>query len=287
MFFMREYSKSRIFDYVLIFIGTLFMAVALNVFFEPNNIVIGGATGIAVIIKHLTKNFTDGGISLGISNLFINLPLFIVAVKMFGCKFVGKTIIATLLLSVNLEITSFATPFYGDFVIISVYGGVLTGIGLALIFRARATTGGSDLAASLIQQKLNHFTVAFIMLIIDVVIILCGFFVFGFTATMYAAISVFITSKIIDAILEGLAFAKATFIISDMSEEICDAIFKELERGVTSLYGKGMFTKENKNVLLCVVSKKEVFKLKEIAKRIDGNAFIMVADVREVLGDGF
>jgi uncharacterized membrane-anchored protein YitT (DUF2179 family) len=284
---MSEYLKSKISDYILIFFGTLFMAAALNVFFEPNNIVIGGATGIAVIIKYLTKDFFDGGISLGVSNLFINLPLFIIAVKVFGRRFVGKTIIATLLLSLNLELTSSATPFHGDFVIISVYGGVLTGIGLALIFRARATTGGSDLAASLIHQKLHHVTIAFIMLIIDVVIILCGFFVFGFTATMYAAISVFITSKIIDAILEGLAFAKATFIISDMSEEICDAIFKELERGVTSLYGKGMFTKEDKNILLCVVSKKEVFKLKEIAKEIDKNAFIMVADVREVLGDGF
>lgn len=284
---MKEYSENRIFDYLLIFAGTLFMSLALNIFFEPNNMVVGGATGIAVIIKHMTANIIDGGVSLGISNLIINLPLFYIAVKMFGRKFLRKTVIATVMLSVNLEITSFAAPFHGDFVIISVYGGALSGLGLALIFRARASTGGSDLAASLIQQKFHQFTVAFIMLIIDVIIILCGFFIFGFMATMYAAISVFITSKVIDAILEGLSFAKATFIISDMSEEICGAVFKELDRGVTALYGKGMFTKENKNVLLCVVSKKEVFKLKELAKRIDENAFIMVADVREVLGNGF
>ncbi len=284
---MRGIFKSNIWSYVLIFLGTLLMSVSLNVFFEPNNIVIGGATGIGVIIKHLTKDFFEGGISLGVSNIIINVPLFIIAVKIFGIKFVGRSVIATFILSFNLEATSWLPAFYGDFVIISVCGGVLSGIGLALILRARATTGGSDLAASLIQNKFKHYTVAGVMLVIDIIIIFCGYFVFGISATMYAVISVFITSKIIDAILEGLSFAKAAFIISDKSEQIYELIFKELDRGATSIYAKGMFTKKDKNVLLCVVSHKEVFKLKEIAKNVDKNAFIMVADVREVLGEGF
>ncbi len=284
---MRGILKDKIWNYAFIFAGTLFMAVALNVFLEPNNIVIGGATGVGVIIKHLTMGIFDGGISLGVSNLIINLPLFFIAIKVFGMKFVGRTIISTLMLSFNLEITSWLPSFYGDFVIIAVFGGVLTGAGLALIFRAGSTTGGSDLAASLIQSCFKHYTVAGIMFVIDVIIIFGGYFVFGLSATMYAVISVFITSKIIDAILEGLAFAKAAFIISEKPEEICDIIFKELERGVTSIYGKGMFSGESKDVLLCVVSHKEVFKLKEIAKGVDPKAFIMVADVREVLGEGF
>ncbi len=284
---MKNGFMAKVFDYLLIFFGTLFMSIALNVFFEPNNIVIGGATGVAVIIKYLTKGIFDGGISLGVSNLAVNIPLFLIAFKMFGVKFVGKTLIATLMLSFNLELTSFLPSFYGDFIIISIFGGVLTGLGLSLIFRARATTGGSDLAASLIHHKLRHYTIAVLMLVIDIIIIICGYFVFGFSATMYAVISVYITSKIIDAILEGISFAKATCIISNKSQEICDMIFKELDRGVTSLYGKGMFSGENKNILLCVVSQKEVFKLKEIAKKVDDSAFIMVADVREVLGDGF
>jgi len=284
---MRGIFKSNIWSYVLIFFGTLLMAISLNVFFEPNNIVIGGATGIGVIIKHLTSGFFEGGISLGVSNIIINVPLFIIAIKVFGLKFVGRSVIATFILSFNLEATSWLPAFYGDFVIISVAGGVLSGIGLALILRARATTGGSDLAASLIQNKFRHYTVAGIMLVVDIVIIFCGYFVFGVSATMYAVISVFITSKIIDAILEGLSFAKAAFIISDKSEEIYTLIFNELDRGATSIYAKGMFTKKDKNVLLCVVSHKEVFKLKEIVKRVDNNAFIMLADVREVLGEGF
>lgn len=284
---MKIALKTKLFDYLLIFFGTLFMAVALNVFFEPNNMVIGGATGIAVIVKHITKDIVDGGLSLGITNLLVNIPLFLAAFKIFGGRFIGKTVIATLLLSFNLEITAFLPVFHDDLVIVSVFGGAITGLGLSLIFRARATTGGSDLAASLIQYKIKHYTVAVIMLFLDVLIIICGYFVFGFAVTMYAVISVYISSKIIDAILEGLSFAKAACIISDKSTEICDKIFKELDRGVTSLYGKGMFSGENKNILLCVVSQKEIFKLKEVAKGVDENAFIMVADVREVLGDGF
>lgn len=284
---MRGTNDNKILNFCFIFIGTLFMAVALNVFFEPNNIVIGGATGVAVIIKHLTAGIFDGGISLGVSNLIINVPLFFIAIKIFGRRFIGKTLFATLMLSLNLELTAWLPAFFGDFIIISVFGGVLTGLGLAFIFRAGATTGGSDMAASLIQYKFKHFTVAGVMFAIDVVIICFGYFIFGLSATMYAVISVFITSKVIDAVLEGLAFAKAAFIISEKSDEICDVIFRELDRGVTSLYAKGMFSGKEKNVLLCVVSNKEVFKIKEIAKEIDESAFVMVTDVREVLGEGF
>lgn len=284
---MRGTNDNKILNFCFIFIGTLFMAVALNVFFEPNNIVIGGATGVAVIIKHLTAGIFDGGISLGVSNLIINVPLFFIAIKIFGRRFIGKTLFATLMLSFNLELTAWLPAFFGDFIIISVFGGVLTGLGLAFIFRAGATTGGSDMAASLIQYKFKHFTVAVVMFAIDVVIICFGYFIFGLSATMYAVISVFITSKVIDAVLEGLAFAKAAFIISEKSDEICDVIFRELDRGVTSLYAKGMFSGKEKNVLLCVVSNKEVFKIKEIAKEIDESAFVMVTDVREVLGEGF
>ncbi len=284
---MRGIINDKVLNFCFIFIGTLFMAVALNVFFEPNNVVIGGATGVAIIIKHLTKGFFDGGISLGVSNLIINVPLFFIAIKVFGKKFIGKTFLATILLSLNLELTAWIPTFFGDFIIISVFGGVLTGVGLALIFRAGATTGGSDMAASIIQHKFRHFTVAGVMLVIDVVIICFGYFIFGLLATLYAVISVFVTSKVIDAILEGLSFAKATFIISEKSGEICKVIFDETKRGVTAFYAKGMFSGRERNVLLCVVSNKEVFRIKEIAKGIDEGAFVFVTDVREVLGEGF
>lgn len=271
-------------SYSVIFVGTLFMAIALNVFFEPNNLVAGGVTGIAVIVKRLTEGFVTGGISLGFSNLVINLPLFLIAIKTFGKKFIGKTIIATILLSISLELTSSMPTFTGDFVIISVFGGILSGIGIALILRAGGTTGGTELTATIINHKLKHYTVSSILFIIDVIIIGLGYFLFGLSATMYAVISVYITSKVINRILEGVSFAKATFIISDKADDIYKVIFANINRGVTMLYGKGMFSKKEKNVLMCVVSQKEIFKLKELIKDIDKDAFVMVTDVREVLG---
>ncbi len=286
-FFLRINTKNRFFDYAIIYIGTVLMAISLTVFFEPNNIVAGGATGIATIIKHLTEGIFDGGISLGISNVAINLPLFLIAMKIFGLKFIFKTFVATLMLSFNLEITKFIPTFFGDLIVASIFGGLLSGVGLALIFRAGATTGGSDMAASIIGHKLKQYTIASIMLVIDVIIIIGGYFVFGINAALYAIISIFITSKVIDTVLEGFSFAKATFIISSKAELICNEVFQKLDRGVTSFQSKGMFSGKSNNVLMCVVSKKQVHILKEIVKEADENAFVIVADVREVLGEGF
>lgn len=284
---MKQKSENAVMDYIFVFIGTLLMAVALNVFFDPNNIVIGGATGIAVIVKHLSQRYLGFAFPLGITNFVINIPLFTISIKVFGLKKIRKSFLATVLLSLNLIFTQFLPVFEGDLVLVTVFGGALTGMGLALIFRSGATTGGSDMAASLLQRYFKHYTVANIMFVLDVVIIVGGYFVFGSVATMYAVITVFIVTKVIDAFLEGLSFAKAAFIISDYFDEISKAVIDELDRGVTSLYGRGMFSRSDKNVLLCVVSRKEVLRLKEIAKSIDENAFIMVADVREVLGEGF
>lgn len=284
---MEKFKNSIFIDYIFIVIGCTLMGIALNSFLEPKELVIGGATGIAVIVSHVSKQFFNFEIPMWLTNIVINIPLFIIAVKTFGIKFIKRTLFSTLFLSFALVYTSYIPYIEIDYLLASVFGGVLTGAGLGLIFKAFATTGGSDLAATIIHKYQRQYSVAKIMFVLDVIIISMGFFVFGINATMYAIIAVFIISKVIDAVLEGLDFAKAVFIISRKSNEIADVIFKELDRGVTSLYGKGMYSGEDTNVLLCVVGKKEISKLKDLVEIVDTSAFMVIADVREVLGEGF
>lgn len=284
---MGNTAKNTLFEYGFIVLGVTIMAVAINIFLDPNNLVIGGVTGLAIIIRDLSERFIGYSIPLWLTNIILNIPLFLIGMKTLGIKFLKRTVFATMFLSLALIYTKWIPIFESDLTIASIFGGLLSGAGLGLIFRSSATTGGSDLAASIIHKYNRHISVARIMLIIDVIIIIAGFFVFGSLATMYAIIAVFIISKVVDAMLEGLSFAKAAFIISDKSDQIADSIIKNLDRGATSLFGKGMYTGIQRNVILCVVSKKEILKLKVITAKIDLNAFVIVADVREVLGEGF
>lgn len=272
-------------DWCYIVSGVILMGIALSWFLEPNHIVIGGATGLAIIIQDVSKRVLGYGIPLWMTNLAVNIPLFIGAVKIMGFPFLKRTVVATLLLSAVLGLTEGAVELEMDYVLSSVFGGVLSGVGIGLIFRGSATTGGSDLLASLIHRRYKGVSVAKIMFVIDVAIILMGLFVFGTMATLYAVIAVFLISHTIDMVLEGLDFAKAAFIMSEYPDELAKCIMRELDRGATLLYGKGMYTGKNKPVIMVVMAKKQVLKLKEITKEIDENAFIIVTDVREVLGE--
>jgi len=274
-------------DYLLIIIGTYMLAVSINVFFEPLEMVTGGVTGLAIVIKEVTNHIIDGGIPLWITNLAINIPLFLCAIIIKGRDFGGKSLFATIFLSVALLFTEGMPQLTSDILLGSIFGGVIAGIGLGLVFASMATTGGTDLAASLLQHYIKHISVAQIMLVLDSLIITSGLLIFGVEKSMYAIIAVFISAKLIDYILEGLHFSKAAFIISDNQEKIADAIIEELDRGITGLHGEGMFTRNAKEVLLCVVSKKQIVKLKDIVRKYDKDAFVIVADVREVVGEGF
>jgi uncharacterized membrane-anchored protein YitT (DUF2179 family) len=208
--------------------------------------------------------------------------------KILGKEFLIRTFISTVYLSIALYcLEFFPLPLQQDLVLSSIFGGVLTGIGSALVFKATATTGGSDMLVYIIHHKIKHLSLSKLIFLIDGIIIMLGLFTFSAIKTMYAIIAVYVMSKLIDYILEGLSFAKAAFVISNHSEHIAKALMSELERGVTSLSGQGMYTNTNKDVLMCVVSSKEMPKLKELVHRYDKNAFLMVADVREVLGEGF
>jgi uncharacterized membrane-anchored protein YitT (DUF2179 family) len=174
-----------------------------------------------------------------------------------------------------------------DYILASIFGGVIGGIGIGLVFLAHATTGGTDMVAALIQHYHKHYSVAQIMQIVDAIVVLAGAYVFGLSKALYAIISIFVISQVSDGIIEGLNFSKLAYIITDKEDEIADAIMTTIDRGATGINARGMYSSSEKKLLLCVVSKKEMVQVKEIVTKIDHSAFVIVSDVREVLGEGF
>ncbi len=274
-------------DYILIMAGTSLMALAIKGIFDPVSLVTGGFSGIAIIVKNITEGIIEGGIPLWLTNLFLNIPLFVVAIKVKGWRYIAKTIFATIWLSVALWYMPEKNLMPDDIFLASVFGGVISGLGIGLVLMANATTGGTDTMAAIIQHFIRHYSIAQIMQVLDGVIVLAGAWVFGINRALYAIICIYLVSKVSDGILEGLKFSKLAYIISEHYEEIAKQIMKELDRGATGLDAVGMYSGEKKEVLFCVVSKKEIVKVKDIVRRIDADAFMIVSDVREVFGEGF
>ena len=198
-----------------------------------------------------------------------------------------RTAFAFLCLTVFLYLGPTKQLIQGDFIIASVVGGVLSGTGMGLIFLAMFTTGGTDLLCALIHEKKKYYSMPRLLAIVDGTVVLVGVFVFGLERAVYAIIAVYLSSKISDAIMEGMKFAKVAFIISDRYEEIATDIMKDLNRGVTCLDITGMYSNQKKKMLYCVVAKKEIVELTELVHKKDTNAFIIVSDAREVMGEGF
>mgnify|MGYP004453654175 FL=1 len=286
---MAEITKkhSTLISYIIIVIGTGLLGVGIQNFYDPIGLVTGGFTGLTIIIKAVTTGIVEGGIPLWVSNLVLNIPVFILAYIFKGKKFVGRTIFGTVMLSVWLYILPANDFSQGDYLLAAIFGAVFSGCGLGIILRGNATTGGTEMVAVLLQLKIKHLNAAQIMQFLDGAIVVAGMFQFGIRPTMYAIIAVFVTTKVSDVILEGSKWSKAAYIISDRYEEIADKLMKELDRGVTAFNAKGMYTREDKSVLYCVVSKREIPHLKEIVEAEDRDAFVIVEDVREVLGEGF
>lgn len=174
-----------------------------------------------------------------------------------------------------------------DIFLSALFGGIISGVGTGLVFLAQATTGGTDMLAALIQKRMKHYTIAQIMQVLDGIIVLAGATVFGIRVALYALIAIFCVAKITDGLIEGLKFSKQAYIISDRYQEIADSIMAEMSRGVTGLTARGMYSDSEKNMLFCVVSKKEIVQLRELVARFDSRAFVIVSDVREVFGEGF
>ncbi len=263
---------------VCIIIGIMLMSAALDCFFEPFSMILGGATGIAVIAQHLW------GVPLWATNLAVNAPLFVWAYFAVEKGFIIRSGICTLLLSFFLYIFEALPAVQSDYVTAAVFGGILYGAGLGLVFRGGATTGGSDLAAGIIGKLKPHLSIPAVMLCIDAVIILTGFTVFGSVKAMYGIISVAIMTKAMDMVLEGFKFAKAAFIVCDDGERLGRALMSGIKRGVTVLPACGLYSGNDKQVLIVAASRKEIVELKRITAEIEPSAFMFVTDIREILG---
>lgn len=272
---------------VKVMAGTFLMALAVNLIYEPMNMVTGGVSGLAIVVKEMTKGVIKGGIPVWLTNLIINIPIFLWGYFVKGKKFLCYTFFANICFSFFMLLLPIASISQKDYFLSALIGGVLTGIGLGLVFSTGNSTGGTDLLSSIIHKYLNMYSVATILFVLDAFVILTGVVIFGVSSAVYAVLAVFLSSKIMDQILSGLKVGKQVWIISEDYQKISDVIIQEMDRGVTCLDGKGMYTEKTKKVLFCVVGKREVISVVNIVRQIDSTAFVVIQDVREVMGEGF
>ena len=272
-------------DILLIVVGSGLMAFASKWIYDPCGLVIGGVTGLSILIKWTGETYLGMEIPLWVTTVVFNIPLMLLAWKLKGFSFIYRVMLATGIYSVWLAVLPEVTP-EPDLVLAAVFGAVLSGTGVGLVFRAKATTGGSETVATLLWPRMKQYSVVQILQVIDGMIVALGVFAFGIYRTLYAIAAVYVASRVSDRLLEGLKFAKQAFVVTEKPEEVAEQIIR-MERGVTGLRALGMYSGADKIMLYCVVSKKEIITLKELVHKVDANAFLVVSDAREVLGEGF
>lgn len=280
-------KKAWYMEDILIILGTGLMALAINSCFDAAGLVTGGFSGIAILVKEWSKGWLGSGIPLWLTNMTLNIPLFLLGTKIKGFGFVRKALIGDGSLTLWLAFLPALNLSGDDLLLAAVYGGVIMGTGIGLVFLGQGTTGGTDMMAAIIQKYLKHYSIAQIMQMIDGIIVLVGMYVFGIQRALYAIIAVFLVTKVSDGLIEGLKFSKAAYIITSKPEEISEMVMHDLDRGITGISAKGMYSGKEKLMLFCVVSKKEIVALKEKVDAIDPDAFVIVTDAREVHGEGF
>ncbi|GAX89755.1 YitT family protein [Effusibacillus lacus] len=265
-----------------IIFGAAILSFGINNFIIQNQLAEGGFFGISLLLLYWFK------IEFGVSFLILNIPLFYVGYRIFGGKFLIKTFAGVALVSVfSLLIPENLVPSIpDDKLLAALYGGVVNGIGLGLILRFGATTGGSDIIARIANSKWGY-SVGRTLFIIDIFVISIVAVLQGAMVAMYSLVALFIAAKVIDVVIEGVSSSKSAMIISELTEDIANAIHDKLERGTTLLKGRGGYTGQEKDVLYCVVSREEILRVQEIVHDIDPHAFVIVANVHDVLGEGF
>lgn len=274
--------KEFLIDIIYLTLGCAIMAIGTALFLLPNQLSTGGFTGIATIFYYLFD------FPMGTVILLLNIPFFILAFFKIGKKLVIKSIIGTSLLSLFIDIFERFPELTNDKLLACIYGGIFIGLGLALVLKSNASTGGTDLITYIAKAYKPYIKTSNIIVIVDVIII--GLNVLFFKKVeigLYSAISIYLMGKMIDIVFEGVNFTKMVYIISQEYTEIAKEIDKQLQRGSTGIYAKGMYTNTDKLMLLCVGSRNEVAKMKQIATQIDPKAFIIISNAREIWGKGF
>ncbi len=291
----KIFSKKWLIDYFYILLGSFILAVGFVFFITPHKIVPGGVYGIAIVVHYLTENLFylwPEGFPIGLFGLLLNVPLTIAGIRILGPKFGVKTVVGFVLTSVFMDTITILRPdgdlpLVQDVLLSCVFGGVLLGFGLGLIFKSRATSGGSDIIAMMIA-KYTRLPLGKLMIYVDSVIVLFGLLAFrDWAIPLYSWIVIYITGKVIDLTIDGANYNKAMMIVSKAHEEIRDKLVLDLERGGTYLRGEGMFTGQEKQIIYTVLSRREVAILEEFISNIDPDAFITIMDTKEILGEGF
>lgn len=268
-------------EIIMITLGVALAASGLKMFLVPNKIAAGGLSGIATILYYLFK------FPIGIVFIILNIPLFALGIRYMGKVFALKTLYATILYSVLADLITYEAV-KGDMFLAAVYGGILVGFGIGIVVKYDATTGGTDMAAKILNHRFKHISISVFVFLVDFIVIFVSGVIFAPESALYAIASLYITAKIMEMLIEGFQKAKAFFIITDKHKEIGDIILHKLERGATLLYGKGMYTGEPRNLLLCIVERQaEMEVIKKEVRKLDEKAFVITADIKEVLGEGF
>lgn len=288
MAFLRKekvFSKKWLIDYTLIIVGSFILASGFVLFITPYKIVPGGVYGISIVLHYVL------GTPVGLMALAFDIPLTIIGTKILGPRFGMKTVVAFVLTAFFNDGLTFLYGYeplvHGDALLSSIFGGLFLGVGLGLIFKSKATSGGSDIIAMMIS-KYTHMPVGQLMIMVDSTIVLLGLIVFkDWKIPLYSLIVIFITGKVLDTILEGMNYDKVLFIISDKFDEIGEKIIHDLNRGGTFISGRGMYNQKEKQIIFTVVNRREVTILQEYIRRVDPHAFVTVLNSNEILGEGF
>ena len=251
------YKRPAVVDYLCMTAGTCLMGIAIQSIYDPVGMVVGGFTGVAILIRQLTVKWIPGGIPLWFTNLALNLPVFLCAWRRKGKKFLWRALYGMVMLSFWLLVLPHWNIAQDDYMLAAIYGGCISGAGIGLVLVTKSST------------------------------VLSGMFFFGVKPALYAVVAIFITTEVSDAIMEGIKYSKAAYIITEDAAEVADALMHRMNRGVTAIHAKGMYSGNEKDILFCAVSKKEIVELKEIVMELDAKAFVIVTDAREVLGEGF
>ncbi len=280
-------SKKKIFevliDVLLVLLGTAVYGFGLYYFIEPINVAPGGVAGISIILNFLFN------LPVGLMNTIINIPLLIIGWRYMGREFIWKTLLSLGSFNIFYDyVFSLMNPYSGDKILACLFGGVIVGAGLGLVFARAGSTGGMDIVNKLLNKKYRHIPLGKITLFTDFVVILVSVFAFGsIESALYAVIVIYLSSQLMDMVIYGSDKGKLIHIFSDFHKEIAEKIFKELQRGATYLDGEGAYTGKQKRILMCAVRNNEWYRIKKLVYEIDPTAFIIVSDTAEVSGEGF
>ena len=266
--------------YFQLLAGCLVGAASYPLFLVPNDIAPGGVTGLATILNYLFN------LPIGVMSIVMNVPLFILGYKSMGKRFAFRSLIAMFLFSGCIDILQFE-PMTVDPLLASLYGGIVLGVGVGLIMRGGATTGGSDMLARIVHKAIPFMGVGMILFLIDcIVIVMAGVFI-GATEALYALISIYVSGKVVDMVVSGFSGNKACFVMTPAWERVSQRIMTEMERGVTQLTARGAYSGREQPVVMCVTSPQEVAQIKSIVREEDEKAFMFITDAHEALGEGF